>query len=55
MNHPAVAAARDVFEALADGGRTVMPMDKTSRAEVFGIAIDRFGMSWMINGGELKT
>ena len=54
LNYPTVAAARDVFEAPADGGRTVMPMGKTFWAEAFGLVVDRFGTSWMINGGELK-
>ena len=47
-----VAEARRVFAALAEGGRVTMPIEKTFWVELFGSAIDRFGTSWMVNGGK---
>jgi PhnB protein len=36
------------FNALAEGGRIVMPPDKTFFSPRFGMLTDRFGVSWMI-------
>ena len=41
--------AERVFSALAEGGRVVMPLEKTFWAARFGVLVDRFGISWMIN------
>jgi PhnB protein len=41
--------AERVFHALAEGGKVVMPLEKTFWAERFGFVIDRFGIPWMIN------
>ncbi len=54
LTYPAVEAARRVFEALGEGGRTMMPMERTFWAEAFGVVVDRFGTSWMINGGQMS-
>ena len=43
------ADAERVFHELAQGGRVVMPLEKTFWAERFGMVIDRFGIPWMIN------
>src|SRR5262245_60530454 len=43
------AEAERVFRALAEGGRVVMPLEKTFWAAGFGMLVDRFGISWMIN------
>lgn len=40
-------AAR-VFNALAEGGRVTMPLEKTFWSEAFGMLVDRFGVSWMV-------
>lgn len=42
------AEAERVFAALADGGQMQMPMTKTFFSSRFGMAADRFGVSWMI-------
>jgi PhnB protein len=49
INYPAVGQARRVFDALAAGGNVTMPMQKTFWAESFGMLVDRFGTSWMVN------
>ena len=44
------AEAERVFAGLADGGETRMPIQETFWAERFGMCIDRFGTSWIVNG-----
>lgn len=43
------AEAERVFNALAEGGNVNMPMQATFWAERFGMLVDRFGVSWMVN------
>ena len=43
------ADAERIFNALADGGRVVMPLEKTFWATLFGMVVDRFGIPWLIN------
>jgi len=38
-----------VFNALAAGGRTEMPLQRTEWAEKYGICADRFGIQWMVS------
>lgn len=40
--------AGKLFNALADGGQVQMPLQKTFFAKSFGMAADRFGVSWMV-------
>ena len=51
LGYPTAAQARKVFDALASGGKVVMPMEKTFWAETFGVLIDRFGAQWMVGAG----
>jgi len=48
--YPTVVEATRVFNALADGGKVIMPLDKTFWAKAFGMLVDRFGTPWMVNG-----
>ncbi|MGH8781671.1 VOC family protein [Paraburkholderia sp.] len=50
LNIPTVDEAHRIFNTLAEGGTVNMPMQKTFWAESFGMAIDRFGTPWAING-----
>ena len=45
------AEAKRAFEALAQGGHVILPMDKTFWSEAFGMLVDRFGTPWMVGGG----
>ena len=45
-----VEEAERIFNALAQGGTVVMPMQETFWAKRFGMLTDRFGVPWMING-----
>jgi PhnB protein len=38
-----------IFNALAEGGTTIMPFQKTFWANGFGMCTDRFGIPWMVN------
>jgi PhnB protein len=40
--------AKRIFNALADGGKVQMPMDKTFFASSFGMVADKFGIGWMV-------
>ena len=40
--------AERFFAALSDGGQIQIPLLKTFFAELYGIVIDRFGISWKI-------
>jgi PhnB protein len=40
--------AERLFAALGDGGQVQMPLTKTFFSSRFGMAADRFGVSWMI-------
>jgi PhnB protein len=47
-------AAR-VFNALAAGGQVTMPMAPSFWAEQFGMAVDPFGVTWLVNGKEVPV
>lgn len=38
-----------IFNALAEGGTTMMPFQNTFWASGFGMCTDRFGIPWMVN------
>jgi PhnB protein len=42
------AEADAKFAALSDRGNVTMPLGKTFFARRFGMAVDRFGISWMV-------
>jgi PhnB protein len=44
-----VKEAERIFDALADGGVTTMPLGETFWAKRFGMMTDCFGTPWMIN------
>jgi PhnB protein len=44
-----VAQAERVFRELSDGGKVLMPLEKTFWAERFGVLTDRFGIPWLVN------
>ncbi|MHA6234544.1 VOC family protein [Pseudomonas mohnii] len=49
LNVDSIAEAERVFAALSEGGSVQMPLDATFWAARFGMLVDRFGVSWMIN------
>jgi PhnB protein len=41
--------AERIFNALADQGKVGMPFQKTFWSAGFGMTVDRFGISWIVN------
>ena len=53
LSVPSVAEAERVFAGLSEGAqRITMPLGETFWAKRFGMFTDRFGVPWMVNGGE---
>jgi PhnB protein len=40
---------RGYWERLTDGGTVAMPLEKQMWGDEFGMCIDRFGITWMVN------
>ena len=40
---------RGYWELLSDNGTVVMPFEKAPWGDTFGMCVDRFGTSWMVN------
>jgi PhnB protein len=51
LSYGEVADAERAFQSLAEGGQVVMALQETFWAERFGMVTDRFGLTWLINGG----
>jgi PhnB protein len=51
LSYDSADEARRVFDALADGGMAIMPLQPSFFAKTFGMVIDRFGTPWAISGG----
>ncbi|VVM36804.1 hypothetical protein PS645_00064 [Pseudomonas fluorescens] len=49
LNVDSIAEAERVFAALSEYGSVQMPLEATFWAARFGMLVDRFGVSWMIN------
>ena len=41
--------ARRIFEGLAQGGSIDMALGETFWSPLFGVCVDRFGVTWMVN------
>jgi transposase len=48
LNAKSEAEAKRLFAGLSDGGQVQMPLAKTFFSPAFGMAADRFGVSWMV-------
>jgi PhnB protein len=42
---------RGFWEKLSDGGTVTMPFEPAPWGAVFGMCVDRFGTSWLVNAG----
>jgi PhnB protein len=40
---------RGYWEKLSDGGTVTMPLDQAPWGDTFGMCVDRFGVSWLVN------
>jgi len=52
---PDAAEAKRIFKALSAGGKVIMPLAPTFFAKLFGLAVDRFGVSWMVRLCNMET
>ena len=43
------AELRGYWDKLSDGGTVRMPLDKAPWGDSFGMCVDRFGVSWLVN------
>jgi PhnB protein len=43
------ARLRGYWERLSEGGSLTMPFEKAPWGDTFGMCVDRFGTSWMVN------
>jgi PhnB protein len=43
------ARLRGYWERLSEGGTVTMPFEKAPWGAMFGMCVDRFGTSWMVN------
>jgi PhnB protein len=46
---------RGYYDALADGGTVVEPLERAPWGDHFGMCVDRFGTAWMVNIGSSPT
>ena len=49
LNLKDAARGKQIFDALSENGRVIMPFEKTFWAVGFGMCVDRFGIPWMVN------
>jgi PhnB protein len=46
---------RGYWAKLSDGGNVSMPLEKQMWGDEFGMCVDKFGISWMVNIGQPQT
>jgi PhnB protein len=51
LSYETPVEAQKIFDRLADGGKVTMAMQPSFWAKSFGMLTDKFGTSWLINGG----
>jgi PhnB protein len=49
------ARLRGYWERLSEGGTVTMPFEQAPWGATFGMCVDRFGTSWMVNAGGEST
>jgi PhnB protein len=49
------ARLRGYWDRLSEGGTVTMPFEKAPWGDTFGMCVDRFGTSWMVNVGAQST
>ena len=50
LNYDTVEEAESVFDTLSKAGKVTMPFSDTFWAKKFGMLVDKYGVSWIING-----
>jgi PhnB protein len=49
ISAPDEATVRRYFNALSEGGKVTMPVDRTFWSPCFGMLTDQFGVGWMVS------
>ena len=49
------AKLRGHWERLSEGGTVTMPFEKAPWGATFGMCVDRFGTSWIVNAADQST
>jgi PhnB protein len=49
------AKLRGYWDRLSEGGTVTMPFEQAPWGATFGMCVDRFGTSWMVNAGGEST
>jgi PhnB protein len=49
------AKLRGYWDSLTEGGTVTMPFEKAPWGDTFGMCVDRFGTSWMVNATSQST
>ena len=49
VSFPSVEKSREIFDALAQGGKVEMPLEKTFWSPGFGQVTDRWGTRWFVD------
>jgi PhnB protein len=49
------AKLKGYFEALADGGKITMPLEKAPWGDTFGMLTDKYSVAWMVNISTAKS
>jgi len=55
LQYDDTSEAQRVFDALSEGGSVTMPWGPTFWAEAFGMATDKYGTPWIVNGKSLMS
>lgn len=53
INTDSKEEADSLFEGLSNGGKVIMPMEKTFWGAYFGMFVDKYGINWMVNFDEI--
>lgn len=55
LTYETAEEAKRVFNALAEDGMVLVPLQPSFFAKAFGMLIDRFGTPWTITGGAAQA
>ncbi|MFZ6875593.1 VOC family protein [Undibacterium sp. Di27W] len=53
LNYDTTEEAGKIFNALAEGGQVTMPVQPAFWAKSWGMLVDKYGTSWIVNGEPL--
>jgi PhnB protein len=53
INTDSEEEADTLFAGLSNGGKVIMPMERTFWGAYFGMFVDKFGIHWMVNFDEV--